>query len=370
MCLRSCNAEYEERLFGQAKAIAQNTTNRQANTIVPNILLRLQAKQQKGGMFESMRHTSSWITKEAKGVKVYTSKNTIIERSFIEQRIASWQAHLQRISTFLLPGEGTWWQRTDSGYEFLDGEDTIISEGACPPLPHFRDTNLQDIQIQNELAWNTIITEKKMLPTPFIRLYDSNGDYCGRYVYTGDDVELDQQQSDSGEQMYHCSSADSPSTTTTNKISHNQASNDLTPCFQQCESTGQLPSACNFQVESTEGSSQEENESDMHITLESDNEVEVEKENSLKTKLATAISKALGPSCDCQADIRKLDDIRSKIKNGEASVRYVEKHTKLMSLLKAKLHQKQQHLRKLITNYEKRVYASQHKLPDKVTDDE
>ena len=185
-----------------------------------------------------------------KGVKMYTSKNKIIERSFIEQRMASWQAHLQRISTFLLPEEGTWWQRTDSGYEFLDGEDTITSEGACPPLLHFRDTNLKDIQIQNELAWNTIITEKKMLATPFIRLYESNGDYCGRYVYTGDDVELDQPQSDSGEQMYHCTSADVPSTTTTNEISHNQASNDITPCFQQCES---LPSTCNFQVESAQG---------------------------------------------------------------------------------------------------------------------
>ena len=59
MCLRSCNAKYEERLFGQAKAIAQNTTNRQPNTIVPNILLRLQAKQQKGGMFESSVSQSS-----------------------------------------------------------------------------------------------------------------------------------------------------------------------------------------------------------------------------------------------------------------------------------------------------------------------
>ena len=40
MSLRSCNAECEERLFGQAKAIAQATTNRQASTIIPNIFFK------------------------------------------------------------------------------------------------------------------------------------------------------------------------------------------------------------------------------------------------------------------------------------------------------------------------------------------
>ena len=59
MCLRSCNAEFEERLFGQAKAIAQATTKKQPNTIIPNILLRLQAKQRKGGMYDCMLAPSS-----------------------------------------------------------------------------------------------------------------------------------------------------------------------------------------------------------------------------------------------------------------------------------------------------------------------
>ena len=41
MCLKSCNTENEERLFGQAKASALNTTNRKPGNILPNILLRL-----------------------------------------------------------------------------------------------------------------------------------------------------------------------------------------------------------------------------------------------------------------------------------------------------------------------------------------
>lgn len=64
MCLRSCNTECEERLFGQAKAIALTTTNRQPSTTIPNILLRLQAKQKKGGMYDCMLAPSSKISKE------------------------------------------------------------------------------------------------------------------------------------------------------------------------------------------------------------------------------------------------------------------------------------------------------------------
>ncbi len=41
VCLRSVNAECQERLFGQAKQIALNTTNRKPSNAIPEILLRL-----------------------------------------------------------------------------------------------------------------------------------------------------------------------------------------------------------------------------------------------------------------------------------------------------------------------------------------
>ena len=51
--LKSTNTEHEERLFGQAKEIAHRATNRQPNNIVPNILLRLQAKQKTKALYTS-----------------------------------------------------------------------------------------------------------------------------------------------------------------------------------------------------------------------------------------------------------------------------------------------------------------------------
>ena len=189
MSLRSCNAECEERLFGQAKAIAQGTTNRQPNTIVPNILLRLQAKQKKGGMFASMLGSSSKISKEAQGIRELTTDNTFIEKTFIDHRVASWQAHLQRVSKFLLHGEGVWWKIRESGYEFLDGFEAV-NQTQGPMLLHYRETCLSDVQNQNEMAWNELVAKQVPLPTPYIRRYDRNGEYCGRYLYNGATVEF------------------------------------------------------------------------------------------------------------------------------------------------------------------------------------
>ena len=44
-CMKSLNAENQERLFGQARQIAKKCTNHQPQNVIPQIILRLQAKQ-------------------------------------------------------------------------------------------------------------------------------------------------------------------------------------------------------------------------------------------------------------------------------------------------------------------------------------
>jgi len=63
--MRSTNTEHEEHLFGQAKKIALNATNRKPNSIVSNILLRLQAKQIKRDTYPILRTAETWIQNEA-----------------------------------------------------------------------------------------------------------------------------------------------------------------------------------------------------------------------------------------------------------------------------------------------------------------
>ena len=341
--LRSCNSECEERLFGQAKAIAQGTTNRQPHTIVPNILLRLQAKQKKGRMFDSMLGSSSKISKEAHGIREFTTGNTFIEKSFIEHRMASWQAHLQRVSKFLLHGEGVWWKNRESGYEFLDGNEAV-SPTQGPVLLHYRDTSLSDIQTQNEMGWTEVVTNKVLLPAPYIRLYDTDGIYLGRYVYNGATVE-----------QYLVSSEHVPifplqphtttdaihirtSETTTNNETPLTSRPGTTTCIMEMSSTPpptntpETPSTSRPTTHIADTPSTEETTAELHS--ESEMEVEEVSESPHTTKLATAINKALGSTSDFQSDLTKLDHIRTKLKNGKESAKYVNKHKKLMSLFK------------------------------------
>ena len=108
--------------------------------------------------------------------------------------------------------------------------------------------------------------------------------------------------------------------------------------------------------------------------LHSESEMEVEEvsERPLKTKLATTISKALGSTymSDCQSDLAKLDHLRTKIKHGKVSAKYLNTYKKLISLFKVKLNQNRQHLKTVIKSHERKVFSSQNRLPDKATDRE
>lgn len=106
-------------------------------------------------------------------------KNTVVEQDYISNCMQSWEAHIQRISPYLTKG-GVWWQKTHTGYMFMDGHGEVDVRGEGPFLRHFRDTHLQDIHAEMEKAWNQIINDSIELPTPYIRLFDANGMYLGR----------------------------------------------------------------------------------------------------------------------------------------------------------------------------------------------
>lgn len=68
----------------------------------------------------------------------------------------------------------------------------VSSLAESPSLLYYHDTNLLGILQRNRTAWNSLVADRTLLPTPFIRLYDSNGENCGRYIYNGGTVESSQ----------------------------------------------------------------------------------------------------------------------------------------------------------------------------------
>lgn len=61
--LKATNAEHEQRLFGQAKIMVNSVTNGQPDTIIPNLFLRLQAKQKVGGLYHSYLQLMGRVSK-------------------------------------------------------------------------------------------------------------------------------------------------------------------------------------------------------------------------------------------------------------------------------------------------------------------
>ena len=70
-------------------------------------MLRVQAKQ----IGTSEPNGATIVTKAAKGIPKYPG--THIEIEFVNALKDSWQAHLEKISPFMIHGETVWWTETE-----------------------------------------------------------------------------------------------------------------------------------------------------------------------------------------------------------------------------------------------------------------
>ena len=106
----------------------------------------------------------------------YTGTHIPIE--FVTAHMDSWQAHLEKISPFLIHGENVWWTATESEYIFSDGVDS--PNHPLPELLHFRDSSLLDVQRRRIQSWKSIIENNTTLPIPYIKIYG----YDEEFLYT------------------------------------------------------------------------------------------------------------------------------------------------------------------------------------------
>ena len=102
----SSNAEDEERIFNAIKGITKSTSNNKASHVIPNLLLPLQAEEEDGSGTGTTTKQQNNISKLDSSLQ--QSGNTKVLSCILDDPRLSrwWQAHLERISDFLLPGEG------------------------------------------------------------------------------------------------------------------------------------------------------------------------------------------------------------------------------------------------------------------------
>ena len=171
--LRSLNAEMQERMFGQCKSITKATSSQRPNHIITNILLRLQEEAKAHlSNTKSLKAQEGEIKKLAKALD--SKHNTIIPKQWLQQSPLQYQAHLERISDFLVSGPGNWWREVDNGIEFFD---VSLPGPSFPPhqMFHYRSTNLTDIHLHLLSKWEECIDNKISLPAAYIRTYTLAG---------------------------------------------------------------------------------------------------------------------------------------------------------------------------------------------------
>lgn len=176
--MRSTNAESQERLFSQAKHISQRATNRKPENVVPTVLLSLQARQKSGEVQRSLKKQETVVSSISRSLLPF--QGTKISKSFLNTRKQSWQAHMHRISPFLVLGENIWWQQTETEYQFFDSDTDPEYWSEGPNLMHFSEHMLA----RHNETWSTILSnESIIIPAPSIKLYDRDGNFTGTRHY-------------------------------------------------------------------------------------------------------------------------------------------------------------------------------------------
>ena len=165
--LRSLNTEQHERMFQQAKALTKGTSNNHPQNVISNIIKRLQFER-----------TGDAILSQESGIKslsaaVGSMRNTIIPKSLLDTQ--HYQAHLERISDFLIHGPGVWWKETPDAIMFLDGTDQPDYRDEGPTLQSFRSVSSMDIDLFLQEQWEACCSSGIVLPATRLRYYNQDG---------------------------------------------------------------------------------------------------------------------------------------------------------------------------------------------------
>ena len=139
--------------------------------MITNILTRIHAESKAES--NPLKIQEGEIHKLAQGLG--PTCNTIIPHTWIDSNPSLYQAHLERISDFLVHGPGVWRQRTSAGIEFFDGVHSPAVHPEGPQMHHVRSTSLADIDIYLQNKWENCCYGQIHLPANHIRQYQSDG---------------------------------------------------------------------------------------------------------------------------------------------------------------------------------------------------
>lgn len=175
-CLKSIIPEQEERSFGDLRRLSLQTTNRHAEYVVDNAVLRFTIQQQINSKPDTLKKQNSMISHQSKLLE--KRGNTIFSNEFVKKNPVLFQAHLERISDFMLAGKDVWWSWVEGGIEFYDGEDEPCRRQEGPRIHNFTSFNLHRETSFLASVWKTCVDKfaEGLLKLPIKRIKVSRHD--------------------------------------------------------------------------------------------------------------------------------------------------------------------------------------------------
>lgn len=166
--LLSINTEAQEQMFQSAKGITRTTSNKHPEHIVTNILQRVQEECNHRNISNTIEKQESEVTKLASTLA--PKSNTTLSKKWTEQHSSHFQAHLERISDYLILGKGVWWKENKSSITFYDVDQ---SQKPGPQVQHFRNTDMLQVRESLLTLWQECCDQQVELPSRRITQYTS-----------------------------------------------------------------------------------------------------------------------------------------------------------------------------------------------------
>ena len=241
----------------------------------------------------------------------------------------SWQAHLKRISSYLVNSK-VWWDQTANGFIFKDGDLDVDFRPEGPFLSHFRSASIKSIERKSNEIWTTILQDKTEIPISLIRLYDDSGNYVTSVSGTGlEPMDVDMTGNGESESVNienndtvtpsrvdvthppitSTPTCSTPSNSVLNDISVspiNQVDNVSTPIREVVKSKPMRL------TKETLPAVEEETEYQVALEYEDDGPSSSSNSHDLVSKNAKVLESLLGPS----KDLSCLDQLRTQLKFG------------------------------------------------------
>lgn len=361
-CQRSLFTEGQERLFGQGRLIGEACTNHHADNVIPQIMLRLQAKQEQREIIASVKIGDTQVSHVAKDLP--SLSGTKVKTTFIKQREDSWQIHLQRISPFLVAGEGVWWSFTSNGFVFYDGDTDPANPDDAFSLLHHRYHSVNDVEERRDACWKRIVDEQIVIPAHSIKLYDADGNKTGRLLYNDHTVTLESTSTDlSGSTSSIEDETICPPEPVVTPPLENPVQDGEALCMDSEAHTSTFQPSAEHEVSTTNTSVAGAPSRKETLCLNLDLE---EHQEGLKTTVANCIKHLLG----CDSDLEKFDDLRFKLKKAKKEnhthmktsiSQYTQMLTKIEKKVKLVLSERDAKLKEL----EHKEFQKSGKFPDK-----